>query len=295
MNWRILPYSLGDPAWNMAVDEAILIHYLNNLAPPTLRFYGWTIPTLSLGYFQDVGREVNLPNLKKKGFGLVRRCTGGRAVLHHHELTYSVTGGEKDGLPNNLTEVYLYISKALADAFRSFGLTAELHSTGLPGNPGTGACFATPSWYELMVDGRKLVGSAQFRQKDSFLQHGSILVDFSAADLVAVLNLHQKSSVEVIANLEQKVTSFKQLGIKIQPDELSQAIKASFERLYGIKWKTGTLTGEEQRLTEQLMVEKYASDSWNFLRGNSREKLRIRASQQESGDSGNFSVEQGGP
>jgi lipoyl(octanoyl) transferase len=295
MIWRFLPYSLGNPAWNMAVDEAILIQYLDNPVPPTLRFYGWEIPTLSLGYFQEAGREVNMPDLKKRGFGFVRRCTGGRAVLHHRELTYSIIGGEKDGFPNSLAEVYLFISKALADTFRRFGVTAQLHSTGLSGNPGTGACFATPSWYEILVDNRKLVGSAQFRLKNSFLQHGSILVDFSAADLVSVLNLHQKSPAEAIADLEKKVTSFTQLGIIIQPEELSHAIKAGFERVYGIECKAGSLSGEEQRLIKQLMEEKYASDSWNLLRGNSRENARVGSFPAGNGISGNSGAEQERP
>jgi lipoyl(octanoyl) transferase len=278
MNWRLIPYSIGDPAWNMAVDEAVYCSYLYGSVPPTLRFYGWNPPTLSIGYFQEIEKEINLAGLLERGFGLVRRNTGGRAVLHHHELTYSVVAGIKDGLPDSLIDSYLYISRTLVDACKAFGVPAELHegdagaagAAGAAGKvKGTGACFESPSWYELTVGGRKLVGSAQLRQKGSFLQHGSILIDFSALDLGAVLKLDGMSVEDWAEKMSRKVTSFKDQGITITARELEEKIINSFRKLYNIQMDEGSLTEEELEMVEKLIAEKYANNNWNLLRGNS--------------------------
>jgi lipoyl(octanoyl) transferase len=277
MNWRLISYNMGAPAWNMAVDEAIYYSYLSGSAPPTLRFYGWAPPTLSVGYFQAIEKEINLAGLTDRGFGLVRRNTGGRAVLHHHELTYSVVAGIKDGLPDSLIGSYLYISRALVDACRFFGVLAELHD-GAAGaaekEKGTGACFESPSWYELTVDGRKLVGSAQLRQQGSFLQHGSVLIDFSALDLGAVLNLNGIPLDIWAEKMKSKVTSFKDQGIEVTTTELAREIINSFQKLYHIQIDEGILIPEELAMIEKLISEKYANNNWNLLRGNLMKQLQ---------------------
>lgn len=276
MIWRLIPYQLGASAWNMAVDEAIFHHYLKGLVPPTLRFYGWVIPTLSLGYFQDVTNEVDLINLKKKKYGLVRRCTGGRAVLHHHELTYSIVGGSKDGFPTGLIETYFYVSRVFVEAFRYFGVKAALHRSETAKNLGGGACFEAPSWYEVVVDGKKLVGSAQLRWKDAFLQHGAILLDFSASDLVSVLNLPESSSPKYLALLNQKVTSFRHLGKPVQPTELSCIIARFFKELYQKKLEEQDLSQSENEFAESLVHEKYGCDRWNLIRGKAGNNLHLK-------------------
>ena len=277
MKWRLISYKMGAPAWNMAVDEAIYCSYLSGFTPPTLRFYGWVPPTLSIGYFQAIEKEINLTGLAERGFGLVRRNTGGRAVLHHHELTYSVVAGTKDGLPDSLLGSYLYISRALVDACRVFGVLAELHE-GVAGAAekakGTGACFDSPSWYELTVNGRKLVGSAQLRQQGSFLQHGSVLIDFSALDLGSVLKLNGMPLDTWAQKMESKVTSFKDQGIEVTTTELIKEIINSFQKLYNIHLDEGTLTPAELAMIEKLIDEKYANNNWNLLRGNSLNQLQ---------------------
>jgi lipoyl(octanoyl) transferase len=274
MNWRLISYKKGTPAWNMAVDEAIYCSYLSGSTPPTLRFYGWDPPTLSVGYFQTIEKEINLAGLTEHGFGLVRRNTGGRAVLHHHELTYSVIAGSKDGLPDSLIGSYLYISKVLVDACRAFGVLAELHEGAADKGKGTGACFESPSWYELTVDGRKLVGSAQLRQQGSFLQHGSVLIDFSALDLGAVLKLNGISLETWAEKMKSKVTSFKDQGIEVTTTELAREIICSFQKLYHIQIDEGILTPEELAMVEKLISEKYANNHWNLLRGTSMKQLQ---------------------
>jgi lipoate-protein ligase A len=273
MIWRLIPYATGKPAINMAIDEAIFHCYLKGLVPPTLRFYGWDPPTLSIGYFQDLEHEVNLVNLAAKGFGLVRRSTGGRAVLHHRELTYAVIAGTKHGLPDGLMQSYFYIAQALVAAFKHFGVTAELHHPITSKKLATGACFESPSWYELKVINRKLVGSAQLRRDHSFLQHGSILLEFSAADLGSVLKLPEGDNFErLVDRLNQKVISFYDLGISVHPAELAQKITAGFRELYHHEFSLGSLTEVEQQLVNELVVAKYANPDWNYARRRSGNK-----------------------
>jgi lipoate-protein ligase A len=275
MKWRLLPYTVNNPAWNMAVDEAIFTAYCNTEAPATLRFYGWDPPAVSIGYFQDLAREINIETIKKKGFGLVRRPTGGRAVLHDRELTYSVVAGVRDGLPESLGGSYHYIARAFAAAFQSFNIAAELQPETSAKAAQSGACFESPSWYELMVDGRKLVGSAQFRQQNSFLQHGSILLDFSAADLAEVLSLDGMDPERLQAILAQRVTSFTALKKAVTPPELAVAITRSFTGLYGVSFSETGLTAAETEHAQKLMEAKYANSVWTATRGKSGSGARI--------------------
>lgn len=274
MDWRVLPYQTADPSWNMAVDEAVFTCYLKGESPPTLRFYGWSPATVSIGYFQDVEREINLEALQQKGFGLVRRNTGGRAVLHDRELTYSVVSGTKEGLPTNLTESYLYISKVFADTLKGLGVDARLNQ-GAGKQSLTGACFEAPSWYEITANGKKLIGSAQFRYKCSFLQHGSILLSFSAPDLVSVLKTPAKTDDDLIKKLKAKIGSLEEFGVKPEPTELASLIVKSFEKLNGIKFVPGSLSKDETELAHLLVEHKYASDSWNYQRGKTSSQMRI--------------------
>ena len=268
MIWRLLSYAKHGPAYNMAVDEAIFQCYLEGLVPPTLRFYGWDPPTLSVGYFQDLTGEVHPEHAAAGGFGLVRRPTGGRAVLHHHELTYSVVAGVKDGLPGNLAECYLYISRAFVTAFQHFGVNAELHPKTTGEASTTGACFESPSWYELKINRRKLVGSAQLRHGGSFLQHGSILLDFSAEELASVLQLPEGvSRTQVVERLQQKVTSFRDLGLIIGPESLAEAIVNSFRDLYRLEFTEQPLFEVEQQRIQEYVCAKYANPEWTHNRG----------------------------
>ncbi len=274
MNWRVLNYSSADPAWNMAVDEAVFTGYLQEKSPPTLRFYGWSPATVSVGYFQDVEREIKIDGLRLKGYGLVRRNTGGRAVLHDRELTYSVIAGAREALPNNLMESYLYISRAFANALQGLGVEAELNQ-GAGKHAASGACFESPSWYEITVKGRKLIGSAQFRHKGSFLQHGSILLRFSGADLGAVLQIPDQSLTAFTEMLQKKIISLEEIGVKLEPAELAMKIIESFRVMYGITFEPGELTKFETDLAHLLVREKYATDEWNYQRGNSCNQMRF--------------------
>lgn len=181
--WRVIVDDSLPGIENMARDAAILDRAEQSAKPmTTVRFYRWIIPTLSLGNKQDPEKAASLDFCRKNGLDIVRRPTGGGAVLHHLELTYSVVSNDKHFFPHNsILENYLLIAKALCRGLKILGLPAEMvnHTNGTDGrednyiqNPVP--CFSSPSHYELLVKGKKIIGSAQKRLKNAFLQHGSI-------------------------------------------------------------------------------------------------------------------------
>ena len=165
MNWRLLYTPPSSGAWNMAVDESILEHIHRGESLPTLRLYSWNPPCLSLGHAQSFA-DVDVKRLQANGWEVVRRVTGGRAILHTDELTYSVTGGaDEPVLAGGVLESYNRLAQALLFAIRELGLPVEIKEhisepATLNLNP---VCFEVPSTYEITVEGKKLIGSAQSR------------------------------------------------------------------------------------------------------------------------------------
>ncbi len=168
--WRLILDPPCTGAENMAKDEAILSSLDSGLTrTPTLRFYSWLAPTISIGRLQRGGR------LAGKGLPIVRRMTGGRAVLHDAELTYSIAGNLEDRRFGSITETYLLISRCIVEALKDLSIDAEIAlSRATMETPAQDDCFHSPSRHEVLVSGKKLVGSAQRRLKSAFLQHGSI-------------------------------------------------------------------------------------------------------------------------
>ncbi|UOF89737.1 lipoate--protein ligase family protein [Fodinisporobacter ferrooxydans] len=273
--WRFLATGNSSPAFNMAADEAVLQAVSQGKAPPTIRFFGWQPPTLSIGYFQQARRDIDFERLGQKGFGFVRRQTGGRAVLHDAELTYSVIVPESHRLMStSVIEAYRTISLGLLEGFRSLGLQAELVSLaeeqerGKYDSLGSAACFDSPSWYELVVEGRKIVGSAQLRQLGTVLQHGSILLDLDIGALFDVLRFSNERMRERMKQaFAERAVSLKQLtGNTYTFEEVSKHFFDGFEKGLEIKLAPGELTDDEQQAIEQLIRDKYSQDSWNFRR-----------------------------
>lgn len=175
IHWRLVLDEPRPAADNMAVDEALLEH-ARDTGDAVLRVYGWSNPSLSLGRNQPARGRYSLDRAAERGVSFVRRPTGGRAVLHFREITYSVTA--PDGALGSLAESYARINRLLVDGLRRLGVAAEAAApAGVSPPPGVAPCFETPVAGEIVADGRKLVGSAQLRDRDAILQHGSILVD----------------------------------------------------------------------------------------------------------------------
>jgi lipoate-protein ligase A len=171
--WRLLPLAAADGPTNMAVD-ALLLERARTSGEAVLRLYSWSAPTLSLGRHERTRGRFDPLRLRAAGVDAVRRRTGGRALLHDHELTYSVTAPAGS---SPLRSRYAAINHLLADALRVLGVRADVTPDHIPtAKPGSAACFAEPNAGELVVGGRKLVASAQVEEDGAFLQHGSILL-----------------------------------------------------------------------------------------------------------------------
>lgn len=182
MRWHLLLSPPADGARNMALDEALMAR-ARRTGDGVVRVYEWAAPTLSLGRNQRARGVYTAERAGEAGVAVVRRPTGGRALLHHHEITYSVTAPAPAGV--SLTASYQAINALLADTLRTLGVAAEVAEPGerFP-PPGSAPCFERPAPGELHVGGRKLVGSAQYREQGALLQHGSILVHDDQAMVV---------------------------------------------------------------------------------------------------------------
>lgn len=273
--WRFIDSGDCSPAFNMALDEALLDWHSEGKIPPTIRFYGWNPATLSIGYFQKVDKEIDLDAVKKYGLGFVRRPTGGRGVLHDQELTYSViVSEEQPEMPKTVTEAYRVISEGILQGFRKLGLDAyfavpksDEERQGLK-NPRSAVCFDAPSWYELVVEGRKVAGSAQTRQKGVILQHGSILLDIDEDKL---FDLFKYPSDRVRERMQR---NFKNKAVAInalreQPvtlEEAKVAFKQGFEDGLGINLEPYELSEDELHYVNEISERRYKSDDWNFKR-----------------------------
>ena len=242
---RLIPYSVHDAAYNMALDEWLL-----SLGEPVLRFYAWTKPTISFGKSNFREKGLNSELLNDPGLDKVKRLSGGKTVLHQHELTYSFACNA-DLFPFSIVESYRLISQPLADAFQTFGLDPEMKKTGKI-NSETSICFKEVSSYELTVGQKKLVGSAQFRRRRRFFQHGSILLDVDWKLWKALWQLPEESDI-----LEKRVTSFKvETGQVPNIDELCGKIAESFSRHFECRVESKPPNAEEQQIINQF-VEKY--------------------------------------
>ncbi|MDF9843072.1 lipoate-protein ligase A [Paenibacillus sp. PastF-1] len=285
--WRFVHTGNRTPAENMAIDEAMLTAHERGLVPPTVRFYGWNPATLSIGCFQHAAKEVDFTALREYGLGFVRRSTGGRAVLHDQELTYSIIVSENyPGIPASVVEAYRVLSMGLLLGFRKLGLDA--HMTGLEssetqtlaewqvddsrrGNkPMSAACFDAPSKYELVVEGRKIAGSAQMRSKGVILQHGSILLELDSDLLFNVLNFTDPEDKQRMKKIfERKAVDINScLRRKGDPSvtirDLEETFHQGFAENLGTELIPGTLTDFEIELANRLAEEKYGADSWNL-------------------------------
>jgi len=264
--WRILPFERAAAAKNMAIDEAVFRKNIRGESPPTLRFYGWRSPALSIGYFQDYRKEVDDEACRKFGVEVVRRPTGGKAVLHERELTYAVVAGADTGLfPPDILKTYLVIGRCLAEGLAGVGIRAEMKEDGRRPPDGTlqSACFSFPSRYELLVGDRKICGSAQMRSQGAFLQHGSLLTAFDPLRTCEVMLPHRRLEKEA-DRLRNAVTSVgEQAGPALDEEGLRRALREGFERTLGIRFREGMLTPGEQALRDELVEKKYGREEWN--------------------------------
>jgi lipoate-protein ligase A len=269
--WRFIDTAIANGYENMATDEAIYISCQQGNAPPTLRFYGWQPPAVSLGYFQKLESAVDMEECRRRGIDIVRRMTGGRAVLHHHELTYAIIAPENvPPFSPRVLDTYMTIGSCLLNALNGFGLNAhwvalrDKHrgDTAVPRHE-TASCFSAPSWYEITVGGKKICGSAQKRGNGVLLQHGSILIDHDP-DVLAALLISRKGKEAFSREIDASTTSLNRHISTVDVHNLGKKVLSSFQNTLGVTFNHGSLSADESNLKDLLLREKYQRPDWNY-------------------------------
>lgn len=263
--FRLLRHGPATGAENMAVDEAISRAIAEGLVPPTVRFYAWAPPCVSLGRNQRLA-DVDLVRVAALGYQVVRRPTGGRAILHTDELTYSIIAPPEHPLmAGYVLDSYLRISRGLTAGLRRLGIAAEeAPGTNRAGPDVSAACFEVPSAYEIVAGGRKILGSAQARRAKSVLQHGSLPLTGDLTRLVDCLALPDEAARAALReSLAGHAVTVEELTRRsVSYEEAMAALIHGMAEALAIELVAGDLTPEERAWADELMREKYANAEW---------------------------------
>ncbi len=261
ITWRLLNTGHLDGATNMAIDEAISRAVQANLVPPTLRFFGWNPACLSLGQAQP-GADVDREACRAAGIDVVRRPTGGRAILHTDELTYSVIAPDTDPrVVGTIVESYRRLSEGLLNGLRLMGVPTQQaeRPDGHDRDAGP-VCFEVPSNYEIVFGGKKLVGSAQMRKSGVVLQHGTLPLHGD----IARIALYLVSRPDLDRVRQRATTVEAALGRVIDFDSAARFMAQGMADTLNLDLQVGVLTDQERVWAEDLRREKYAADEWTY-------------------------------
>ena len=255
--WRIMGLDVNDAYTNMAIDEAICRLRSQDKSPNTIRLYRWKPSAVSIGYFQLLEQEVNIEACKSLGVDIIRRMTGGGAVYHSYEgeVTYSViVNQDHPKIPRDILKSYELICSGIVMAMDDLGIKADFKSIN-----------------DIDVNGRKISGNAQTRRGNVVLQHGTILLDTDIKTMFTVLRVSkEKISDKLIKSVEERVTTIRrELGMKVTFNEVAEALRTSFPKVFDIKLVEGGLSRDESELTSKLKREKYHTQEWIFNRPSS--------------------------
>jgi lipoate-protein ligase A len=272
--WRLLDTGPADAFTNMAVDEAILEHRAAEGGPSTVRFYSWSPTALSLGYGQPIDAGIDLEQCRALGIDVVRRPTGGRAVLHDREVTYSaVIRADDPRVASGVLASYLTISLALIRGLAYLGISAELlplRRGPLPPSKETSpVCFATPSSFEVAVRGRKIIGSAQRRAHGVVMQHGSIPLSWDLDTMCAVFGVAPRGGQSATGEraYHTGMTSLQEAGARAYTyAEVVAALTRGIAETWEVELIPGQLTAAERQLSTHLRDTKYRSEAWTWHR-----------------------------
>jgi lipoyl(octanoyl) transferase len=249
--WRFLDTGALPGALNMAVDQAILGLHANGKSPPTLRFYQWRPPAVSLGFCQK-RHNLNMEACRRLGIEVVRRPSGGRAVLHLGDLTYAVIAGTADGMPSAVTAAYRLICDGLLQGFRLLGIDARM-GRGVIKPPQHEICFLRGTLGSMVYQERKFVGSAQTWHASSMLQHGSIIL---VPQIEALMSLWPGSAdppAEIRAKLEGRIISLQEILRRLpELEKVKGAIREGIAQVLGVRFDPGELTPGEWTLANDM-------------------------------------------
>jgi lipoate-protein ligase A len=250
--WRMLQTGFKNAYSNMAIDKAILVTNSQGKVPPTVRFYGWIPPAISIGYFQSLVDEVDVQACERFGVDYVRRITGGGAVFHEKELTYSIVVPESHPeITKNIMRSYGRICGAVMKGLHQLGIESDY----VPIN-------------DIVTGGRKISGNAQTRKFETVLQHGTVLMDVDVDKMFSLLKVpNEKIKDKLIADVKQRVTSIQHcLGTVVSFKEVASAMKRGFEEEFHVELIEGRLSKEELALAKQFEKECFSTMEWNHRR-----------------------------
>ncbi len=252
MKIRLLQTGFNSAYLNMAIDEAVLIHIQDRKSISTLRFYGWKPSAISIGYFQSLVDEINLLKCRELGVDYIRRITGGGAVFHEAEVTYSLiapVGG--DFIPQDILESYRKICAGIIEGLKIFKIKTQF----VPLN-------------DINIGQQKISGNAQTRKKGVLLQHGTILLDVDVDKMFSILQVpDEKIKDKLIKDVKERVTSISSLiGQKVTFQEVEKALIRGFKKALNLDYYDQGLIKSELELTKDLVKTKYKSEKWNRKR-----------------------------
>ncbi len=239
-SWRVIVSGKMPAAQNMAMDSAILSGVAQGSSPNTIRIYDWESPTVSFGYHQNPNNHIDLSRVAKNNFAFVRRPTGGRAVLHYDEVTYAVIAKNEGQFAGSILDVYKKIAYPILHTLQEVGIDATM-SESVQNNSNTDKwrdpCFSSSSKYEINSDGKKIVGSAQVRKNDAFLQHGSILLNNNQEKMAELLPIDSETKRKVMKKYLAKKTIFinELLHKQISFAHFASILKENFMKDFAIK------------------------------------------------------------
>lgn len=252
ITWRYIETGHRTAAENMAIDEAIMrLH--PQIGKPTLRVYGWRPPAVSIGYFQSLEDEINLAKCRELHVDYVRRITGGGAVFHDTELTYSLVISEDDkhaSIPKNILGSYGSICGAIVKGLSHLGLQCQF----VPLN-------------DIILNGKKISGNAQTRRGGVILQHGTIILDVDVDKMFSILKVpNEKIRDKMISSVKERVTSIRHEAGSAGFPDVACAIRSGFEEQFSVHFVKEDLTHEEMALAARIQKEKFGTDEWNRRR-----------------------------
>ncbi|MGB2894753.1 MAG: biotin/lipoate A/B protein ligase family protein [Anaerolineales bacterium] len=265
-HWRLILSPPAHGGLNMALDEAILEAVGRGESLPTLRFYAWEPPCISIGVAQS-SRDVDMVRLRTARWDLVRRSTGGRAILHTDELTYAVIAPiDNPHVAGGVLGSYRYLSAGLVAGLQQMGMSVDIEpekqlSEDERGNP---VCFQAPSAYEITVKQRKLLGSAQVRRRYGILQHGTLPLKGDITRICEVLQFDNEndrtSAADALRNRAATVEEL--LGERLSWESAAQAMSEGFRRALNLKLESGDPSPGELTRGEDLLRERFANTQW---------------------------------
>ena len=268
VKWRFLETGKGNAFFNMALDEAILDAVGKDASPPTFRLYEWSPDAVTFGYYQNIDRLINIECCRADGVDITRRLTGGRTVFHKNEIAYSVIGSIDDPcFGGNIIDTYQSINKVLVESFNLLGIDAKINRGGVEkGIPNLNRrllpCFLTTYKFEIILDSKKLVGSAQRRFNGLFLQQGSILIGPGHERIINYMKDNELASEFKKRLSERSIDLKSKFNDKFNIISLKKSILNVFEKTTDAGYEFEYPTQKELKYTDRLIDERYKSKGW---------------------------------